>query len=443
MVRGNGGEEYQDTIYGSVHLTPLQVELSRSAEVSHTERVSQLGLAHRVYSGAKHTRFAHNLGASILAGKYAEALGLGTVETNTLVAALLLHDIGHTPFSHSAGAYFERRWGYGQEQLASEKILGNGEVHPILLHHGINPQIVAGLIFDRDFGLKGDQRQRCLKQLTSGSMDLDRLDFLMRDAAHTTLFRHLDFQKLMNFALHLDDPEQGYIVAYEESAFPYIKAFLNAYSTMYETVYYSPDTKAYEAFLDKALNIMHEYLFERFRAYRQDPSQIDERDLETALQQIPVDKSEYLVAREIVGLLEDPKKKPVIEAADACFLRTRDPESKEKLAKIYERFPFSGQGTDPLETLLLSELGAREGEVLVIRNITDPQEYAPRKPTDIFIRLVNSGFSPGRIIPADAYLGDETSLRKELRHYQSFRILTIREAYKQKIQRIMQQMTGI
>jgi uncharacterized protein len=431
--RGND-MQYNDEIYGAVQLDSLQAQLSQAADISQTAHVSQLGLVKGTFAAAEHTRFIHNVGTSILAGKFADALQLGNIEKLTLEAAAILHDMGYTPFSHAAEPYFKERWGYTHEQLSKAKILREGEVNQVLVEHGLNPQTVSGLIFDDSFCEKFANRQRYMKQLIAGDMDVDRIDFLRRDALRTAPFgRAVDYKRLIQSAKRVDHAEFGDIIAYDEDSVAAIQSFFSAYFSMYRAVYYNPRVKADEAFLNKALFLAHDYIWDKFSQHKDDPSRIREKDVIETLLGIPSDREDHLTAKEIITFIFDMGKR----VRDVAFFRAGYQPDLEMVTKVYEAFPHDGQGKDPLEEALIAGVdGAREGEILVQRNIPVINGNGTPKPKDVFVKLRDSGMSSSKVVSVDT-LVDFTSFTKERRHRHALRVLTIRDFYEDRIRDVL------
>ena len=164
-----------DPVYGFIRFPEAEVmEIMNHKLFQRLRNIKQMGLAHFVYPGAVHTRFAHSLGACHLMGKALDELKTKDIspDKDECVAArlaALLHDIGHGPFSHS----LERELtGVSHETLSRiimEKI--NAE------HKGLLDKTIQ--VFDHSYPL------RYLHQLVSSQLDVDRMDYLNRDSFYT------------------------------------------------------------------------------------------------------------------------------------------------------------------------------------------------------------------------------------------------------------------
>ena len=163
----------KDSVHDHIAVEGVAADLLDTPAVQRLRRLRQLGTVGLVYPSANHTRFEHSLGVYHLADRALSELGIGGKRAERLRAAAMLHDIGHTPFSHNIEALVARRTGRMHDEVRD--LLADGEVARVLALHDIDPEAVAALIAgDGEFG-----------QLVSGELDVDRMDYLVRDAHHT------------------------------------------------------------------------------------------------------------------------------------------------------------------------------------------------------------------------------------------------------------------
>ena len=410
-----------DNNYGHVRLSSLQDELRATEAVELADRVTQLGLVKQTYENATHNRREHSVGTSILASKYADALNLDQSDRNILEAAGMLHDIGHMAFAHSGAHYFKKRWGFTQEELSKHKIHNDAKLNGVLLKYKIDPEIVADLIFDDNFVKKHGKRLRYLKQLISGSMDTDRIDFLRRDARSTAIYGNsVEYQRLLEYSQIENHPRLGKIVAYPEAVLPAIKAFFSAYNSAYESVYFHTKVQKEEAMLNKALFMAHDYIEAKFFQYKEDPSQIRESALTDALLDMP--KGRFPVALELVEMIFCSDSLP----KDVAFYRSAE-EGAEFLSKF--------NGAAGLENHLTTKLNAKEGEIIVIDNT----KIKRAKESDVFIKLSDSGFSSASIVNLGE-LVDMDIYAKHRAQRRPLRIISTKEEYRQGILDLLQTM---
>ena len=175
----------RDPVHGFVRADRLEAALIDSRPVQRLRSIHQLGLMSLVFPGAEHSRFGHVLGAMELAGQAFDALAarapaplrarLGPRERRLVRAAALLHDIGHAPYSHSAEGLFEE--GIDHEEMTRRLIAGE-EIAAIFARHGegIEGAEVAALLAGRPAG------PRLLFQIVAGELDVDKMDYLLRDS---------------------------------------------------------------------------------------------------------------------------------------------------------------------------------------------------------------------------------------------------------------------
>ncbi len=163
----------KDSVHDHITVEGVAADLLDTPPVQRLRRIKQLGTAELVYPSANHTRFEHSLGVYHLATRALSHLGIEGQQAERVRAAAMLHDIGHSPFSHNVEDLVARRTGRMHDEIGD--LLDSGEVARVLALHDIDPGRVAGLV-------AGDGE---LGQLVSGELDVDRMDYLVRDAHHT------------------------------------------------------------------------------------------------------------------------------------------------------------------------------------------------------------------------------------------------------------------
>ncbi|MGA9097898.1 MAG: HD domain-containing protein, partial [Methanotrichaceae archaeon] len=164
--------EIRDPIHGYIKLNGLAFDLTNTPQMQRLRWIKQLGLANLVYPGANHTRFEHSLGVYHLAGTLSDHLGLKEEDRTKVEAAALLHDIGHGPLSHATEAVLEPYSRQGHEGIID--LLRHGDLKDTLEAYGLRPSEIQSLI-------KGVK----LGQIINSEIDVDRMDYLIRDAHYT------------------------------------------------------------------------------------------------------------------------------------------------------------------------------------------------------------------------------------------------------------------
>jgi len=163
----------KDSVHDHIEIEGVARDLLDTPPVQRLRHIAQLGTVSLVYPSANHTRFEHSLGVYHLAKQALEHLGIGGQEANRIEAAALLHDVGHGPFSHNLEDLTHRETGRYHDDVHA--LLDKGAVGAVLRDHGLDPGSVADLV-------AGEGR---FGQIVSGELDVDRMDYLVRDAHHT------------------------------------------------------------------------------------------------------------------------------------------------------------------------------------------------------------------------------------------------------------------
>ena len=176
----------KDSVHDHIEVQGVARDLLDTPPVQRLRRVSQLGTVTLVYPAANHTRFEHSLGVYHLADEALGHLGIEGRQAERVRAAALLHDVGHGPYSHNLEALVHRRTGKWHDDVHG--LLATGDVARVLSEHDLDPEAVADLV-------AGDGK---LGQLVSGELDVDRMDYLARDAHHTGVpYGTIDHERLV------------------------------------------------------------------------------------------------------------------------------------------------------------------------------------------------------------------------------------------------------
>ena len=176
----------KDSVHDHIEIDGVASALLETPPVQRLRRISQLGTAVLVYPSANHTRFEHSLGVYHLADRALGHLGIEGTQAERVRASALLHDIGHSPYSHNIEELLYRHTGKYHDEV--DELIESGPVARVLTEHGLNPDRVAGLIAG-----EGE-----LGQLVSGELDVDRMDYLVRDAHHTGVpYGTIDHERLV------------------------------------------------------------------------------------------------------------------------------------------------------------------------------------------------------------------------------------------------------
>jgi HD superfamily phosphohydrolase len=251
----------KDPVHGQIRLSPLQEELIQTVEVQRLSLIRQLGMTFHVYPGAHCSRLSHSLGVSHIAHVLGELLIRNNAELpldaatreeyiRTVEAAGLLHDIGHTPWSHTLEPLYLRKFGEDHMDLVKRALRGEirfelpgaGEIPSILRRHGVEPARVAALI------TKELEAPRYLQQMVFGEVDADQLDYLCRDFHYTGVtFGNIELFRLITTMAIVDDE-----IVFLAKGLEAVRDFLNARMEMYSSVYLHKKTRIADQMLLRA-----------------------------------------------------------------------------------------------------------------------------------------------------------------------------------------------
>jgi HD superfamily phosphohydrolase len=211
----------KDPVHGYVEVEKFALALLDSPALQRLRYIKQLGFSYLVYPGANHTRFEHSLGTMFLADVACRRFGLLDDERRLVVAAALLHDIGHGPFSHASEPLMEKflhRTHDDIERIVEEQV-GNQ-----LRTSGIDPDELCSVV-------KG---KHPLSGIIHGDLDVDRMDYLLRDAYYTGApYGTVDAQRLIR---HLIQTPEGTVL--DENGVNAAESLLIARTLMRPSVYY-------------------------------------------------------------------------------------------------------------------------------------------------------------------------------------------------------------
>jgi hypothetical protein len=232
----------KDPLYGYIHIDDVVIKkLIDTNLFQRLRRIRQLSGVQMVFHGAEHSRFTHSLGVYELAYRFLSVKELKEAldERSQLLfkVSALLHDIGHGAYSHA----FEDVFKVDHEKIGARMITNRYEIRDILSN--VDKEFakdVASIILK-------EGKYPLIEHLISSQIDIDRLDYLERDAYYTgTAYGHIDLDRLMR-VMHIKD---GRII-YSVSGIHAIENYLISRYHMYWQVYYHPVARAHEVILEK------------------------------------------------------------------------------------------------------------------------------------------------------------------------------------------------
>jgi HD superfamily phosphohydrolase len=243
---------YRDPVHNIIRLRTdtdegrLMVRLIDSFEFQRLRRIKQLGLALFTYQGAEHSRFTHSLGVLHLITRVLDRLSekytIPTEARAAARAAALLHDTGHGPFSH----VMEKVLNFHHEEWTRRTVLSEEtEIGQVLREYSPElPAAVASVI-------EGTFHPAALAQLVSSQLDVDRMDYLLRDSLMTgAKYGYYDLEWIIN-AIEVDEEsDRIYVSARGLYA---VEEYLQARYYMFRQVYFHRTLRSAEAVLRSAL----------------------------------------------------------------------------------------------------------------------------------------------------------------------------------------------
>lgn len=269
--------EIRCPVHGFVTITDWEREIIAQPAFQRLRRIRQLAWTDQVYPGAMHTRFEHSLGVMHVATRLYDSIverakpilvsdlsyderGNGFERDRLLVRlTALLHDVGHSPFSHAAEKLFPPKGDgtarYKHEDYSAAIIRTHLreaiEQHPLNQNYRLTADDIADL-------LEGNTRAgRALfwLDLISGQMDADRIDYLLRDSLHTGVsYGRFDWQRLINSVAVVPRVDQGGLrLGVSEGGFHAAEGLVLARYFMFTQVYFHKTRVAFDHHLQEAL----------------------------------------------------------------------------------------------------------------------------------------------------------------------------------------------
>ncbi|TDD94933.1 HD domain-containing protein [Flavobacterium cellulosilyticum] len=231
---------FNDPIYGFISIpNALIYDLIQHPYFQRLRRITQMGLSYLVYPGANHTRFHHALGCLHIMQKAVDTLrfkgvSISKEEENALYIAILLHDIGHGPFSHA------------MEKSIVEDV--HHESISLLFMNQLNTEFNGQLSLAIQV-FEGDYHRKFMLQLISSQLDMDRMDYLKRDSFYSGVSEgNINSERLIQMMNVVDD-----VLVIEEKGIYSVEKFLMSRRLMYWQVYLHKTSLVAELILTKVL----------------------------------------------------------------------------------------------------------------------------------------------------------------------------------------------
>src|SRR6186997_2187199 len=243
-------EILRDPLWNNIRVDELTLRLVDTEIFQRLRYVRQLGLAYLVYPGATHTRFEHALGAYHLARltlslleERGELRGVSLEERLIAQVAALLHDVGHYPFSHA----LEEIGALHHEEVATPLVLEGvvGDLLRASLGDGTPERVLALVRGTSDSPLQG---------LVSGSLDLDKIEYLSRDARMCGVpYGTVDVDRLLSTLTLVETGTGRFEVGVQEKGVSALESLLFAKYQMYRNVYWHHAVRAATCMFKRAV----------------------------------------------------------------------------------------------------------------------------------------------------------------------------------------------
>jgi len=249
-----------DPVHGSMRVSGLILDLMDTPELQRLRGIRQLGLAYIAFPGANHSRFEHSIGTAYLAGQIADELKLSKEEKGLLQASAVLHDVGHAPYSHTleylmtdylgedhmeiTGRILQEKLSVcSEEERKKLRRLRVPSASDVLKRGGVSAMAVSNLLL-------GKHNKRYLGELLHGEIDVDQLDYLLRDSLYTGVaLGMVDMDRLMRtLVIHKGK------VAVLNKGVEAVEGLLTARSLMYSSVYFHHTVRVAEMMLANAVD---------------------------------------------------------------------------------------------------------------------------------------------------------------------------------------------
>ena len=272
--------DVRDPIHGFITLDEWERDIVNHTVFQRLRGIRQLGLTDMVYPGAMHNRFEHSLGVMHVATRMFDeivkrrkeflknALNFteGGLERDRVLVRIscLLHDVGHSPFSHAAENLMPLVSGsdkhYDHENYSAAAVLHL--MKDVIENHPLNQNYKLTVKEISDFLNGHSNTGRCLlwRDLLTGHLDADRADYLLRDSYHIGVaYGHFDLNRLMITMTVAIDPEtESPTLAVEEGGMHTAEALILARYMMFTQVYFHTTRRAYDTHLEAAIKTMLE-----------------------------------------------------------------------------------------------------------------------------------------------------------------------------------------
>jgi len=361
----------RDALYDRIPLSEPELAIMATPDFLRLERIQQLGFVSKIWPGARHTRYEHSLGVLHLARLAiahlrADESWITDEDARTLAAAALLHDIGHYPFSH---AIEELGPPVAPHEIVGRGMIEHGRVAEILRSMwGVDPARVATIVDPA--GRTLPLADRVLRGVLSGPLDVDKLDYLPRDArACDVPYGGVDTLRLID-AMRIEVVgDEARIVVGAKGVSP-LHSLINARQEMFDNVYWHHANRACMSMLLRAVQ-------EALVAGAMTAAELTHHDDRSLLALLSAPDMPGATSRLVAGLDERRIHKRAVEISN------RAQELYGRLGNLY----FDPAARRSVEIALADGLAAKIGEAVpseaILIDIPKPEKWR----TGVWVRF--------------------------------------------------------
>ena len=343
----------RDPIHGYIHISEQLIwDLINTREFQRLRRIRQLGSTPVVFPSGTHTRQLHSLGAYEVARRMLEEVddlksALTEREKLCVLAAALLHDLGHAPFSHSFEAIMNCR----HEDYTIRIILGPSEINDVL--NNVDDRFAAEVASVIDH----THPNTILSQMISSQLDADRLDYLLMDSYCTgTAYGKVDLDRILRTMRVRDNT-----LAVKQSSIYTVESYIMSRYHMYWQVYFHPNSRSFDSILKS--------LFLRLKdLYREDKTVVEQYPMYKALLE-----KKWLSNEEFFMLDDD-----TCSYSFNLMRHSKDPVLRDLAVRIMDRHLFEYTSSENEEAL--TEACLRKGYDPRYYVVKDHQRQIPYLP---------------------------------------------------------------
>ena len=292
----------RDSVYGDINLSEFEVRVMDMPQFQRIRRIKQLGLINLIYPGANHSRFEHCIGTMNLATNLATNLDLSKDEIELVRISGLLHDVGHGPFSHVSEGVLS----FPHEEL-TKYVIEKTSMHD-LLDEKFDTKEIGEIINGNGY----------LGPIISGELDVDRMDYLLRDSHNTGVaYGVIDYERIIS-NLKLDDGLVLDIKGVQAAEGALVSRYF-----MYPSVYQHHTTRIVNSMFRRALKRE----IDSGKIKEHDMYKYDDSDIISLFRQ-----SDDEIVRDMINRLDNKKKKKRVKT-----IRLDNFKTPEKLYKIDQK----------------------------------------------------------------------------------------------------------